>query len=293
MFRHRNTFGPRPEWSAASLVRRLTPCTPSGQAPAAQAPAGQAPTEFGRSLLARSVVRLTLVGLSAAALTLAPVRPAAAETNDYAKIIMHIVPYSGGMSCNSTKGKIGCAGMKTAGTLNTPYFAFVCVVDADASKGVAGAEFGVEYNSSRNRGVDVLDWSLCGTLQFAMDRWPASGTGLLVTWDTQNKCQREEPAGTGTGVVAVAGYFYISAYSSDKFSVTRRSIGTPPTAKVADCAGNESLVDGFGTNFSQSHLGFVNFSDGGTVAGYNPCGLAKPVEETGWGKLKSTYSRSR
>ena len=281
MFRHRNTFGPRPEWSAASLVRRFTPRTPAGLAPAAQAP-----PEFGRSLLARSVVRLTLVGLSAAAFTLAPVRPAAAETNDYAKIIMHIVPAAGTLNCNSSKGKIGCDNMKTQGNLNQPYYAFVCVVDGDANKGIAGAEFGIEYNSARNRGVDIYDWNLCATLQFPTDRWPASGTGQLITWDAQNKCQRDEPV-SGKGVLAVAGYFYLTAYSPDKLALTRRAISTPPAARVADCSSAEYLVDGFGTNFTQSHLGFVSFSDGATVAGWNPCGLAKPIVNTSWGGLKS------
>ena len=286
MFRHRSTLGSRLE--SASLVRRLT-----DRPPICPAPRRYVFPWVVRRLPTRSLVGLMLLGLSAAVLTLGSVCPVAAESNDYAKIIMHIVPAAGTLNCNSSKGRIGCENMKTRGNLNQPYYAFVCVVDGDPNKGIAGVEFGIEYNSARSRGVDIYDWNLCGTLQFPMERWPASGTGNLVTWEANSKCQREEPAGAGTGVVAVAGYFYLSAYSADTFKVTRRPASN--LAQVADCGDEsvESIVDGFGTNFSQSHLGFVSFSEGATVDGYNPCGLAKPVEVKTWGAIKSSATRGR
>jgi hypothetical protein len=91
--------------------------------------------------------------------------------------------------------------------------------------------------------------------------------------------------------MAVGGYFYLAAYSADKFKITVRPVSG--WAKVAtcrcgeECGGQENLVEGPGVHFSQSHLGYVAFSAGAEDEGYNPCGMAKPTVEGTWSEVKS------
>jgi hypothetical protein len=225
-------------------------------------------------------------------IALVTVRPARAQLNlgpsEYAKIVAHVVPYSqaGSRPCTSSKAAVPCEDMVVKGGLfPDAYYLFVVVTDGDREGGIAGVEFGIDYNGANRQGVDLYSWASCGTMEFPMAGWPAPGTGTLVTWDSENKCQRDEPGGAGTGVMAVAGYFYVAAYSSDKFKLTVRS--NSGFAKVASCEAEENIVEGSTVHFTNSHLGYVSFSENAQDAGYNPCGLSKPKEETTWSDVKS------
>ena len=115
------------------------------------------------------------------------------------------------------------------------------------------------------------------------------GTTWRITWDAINACQTNEPSGASSGVTAVAGYFYLTAYTPDRLEITVRAADNK--AVVADCNSAESIVAGNGAPFhSKSYLGYVEFSDGGRTPGYNPCGLAHPVIESTWTGVKTSGS---
>lgn len=211
--------------------------------------------------------------------------------NEYAKIVTHLVTtaQAGRNPCASSKATPKCSEMVTKGTLfPETYYAFICVTDGDRSVGIAGMQFGIEYNSATNQGVDIWEWTMCAALEFPQPAppWPSSRGGNLITWDGANACERDEPGGSGTGVTAVAGYFYMTAYTPDVLKITVRPVDG--LAKVADCEAFESILEGPGAPvFPKSHLGFASFSEGATVAGYNPCGIAKPVQDATWGEVKN------
>lgn len=233
-------------------------------------------------------VTVTAVG----ALFPAAARAQFGSPNEDAKIIIHVATTASGRPCSSSKARARCDEMKVNASLAQNYYAFVCVVDGKADAGIAGLQFGLNFNRSRRVGVDISDWKSCGNLEFPspqnkVDWYNAGNGGNLITWSPTDNCQRSEPSGAGTGVTAVAGYFYLTSYTADKLEVAVRP--NDGVAKVADCNSIESIVAGPDAPFrNTSYLGFVAFSDGGTVPGSNPCGLSRPVVETTWTGVKSS-----
>jgi hypothetical protein len=218
-----------------------------------------------------------------------------AGPNANAKIQLHLATTTTKQQCTRAAAHPPCTGIVTNGLLYPQlYYAYVLVTDADAGVGIAGCQFGIQYDGPGpldGVGVDIDSWALCATLEFQQPSpvWPTSGGGNLITWNAVTVCQRNEPGGPGTGVVATAGWFACSAYTPACFRITPRP--ADGLAKVADCAAAEDNVEGVATPRNPSHLGFVCFSASGTTGGYNPCGLITPVERTTWGALKSTYNR--
>lgn len=238
---------------------------------------------------------LPLVAALVLASTLFPPLSAHAQfgsKNEEAKIIVHVTPAAGGRPCGSTKGRARCDEMKVNASIGAYYYAYVCVVDGDRDAGIAGVQFGIKFRKGNNQGVDISEWTNCGALQFTSpqgktDWYNASNGGNLITWNPQTDCQRSEPSGSGTGVTAVAGYFYLSSnLPADRLEITVRP--NDGLAKVADCNSVETYVAGPGAPLrTASYLGFVEFSEGGTVAGHNPCGLARPIVESTWTGVKN------
>lgn len=215
------------------------------------------------------------------------------DLNDNAKIMIHLVSANqvSGNPCRSSRATTTCDQMKVAGNLLESYYAYVVITDASADVGIAGVQFGVKYNTATGIGVDIDEWSHCGTLTFPTggeNWWKARTNGNMVTWDANSSCQRFEPSGPGTGVTAVVGYFYLSAQTPDRLEVVPRAVDS--AAKVADCTSKETLVAGTGVFRPRSHLGYVEFSDRSSTAGYNPCGLARPVLDATWGEVKASGS---
>lgn len=197
--------------------------------------------------------------------------PARANGNDDARLALHLLPVQPGNACGSAAAQPGCGGVLTAGQLEPhEYFAYVLVMKGNATEGIAGLQFGITYDGAPTRGVDIYYWNSCTTLQFPMANWPGASSGNLLTWDFNVKCQRAEPDGPGTGVVAVAGYFYLGAYSPDVLRLTPRPVDG--MAKVVDCGtATESLLEGGAVHHDPSVLGYASFSVDGSVPGYNPC----------------------
>ena len=212
----------------------------------------------------------------------------AAGENANAKILIRLLRGDRFVcSTHAIQPGTNCSTIQTTGCVPMRQFeyAFVLVADASAAAGIAGAQFGIDYDGAEGSGVDVWGWTLCATLEFSGSGWPNAGTGNLITWDSTKRCQRTEPAGPGTGVMAVAGYFYIGTYSADCLRITPRPVDH--LAKVADCAAHEDIIGSDDPAIGARALGSACFSTDCNVAGYNPCGLATPVRASTWSSIKA------
>jgi hypothetical protein len=242
----------------------------------------------------RALASVIAAGIATAALS----SVSFAGPNANANIMLHVLLKTTKNACTRTTPAQGgtvrpvCVNAVTEAPTGAGiyYFTHVLVTNGSAAGGVAGVQFGIQYGSGATDGVgiDVFGWTLCAKLEFPQPTpsWPNNGGGTLVTWDAssvdpQTGCQIAEPGGLGTGVVANAGYFYMSAYSpgTHTFQITPRPIDGQ--AKVAACTAEEDVIP-------PQHLGNAVFSPGGTAPGYNPCDPV-PTINTTWSKIKTTY----
>jgi hypothetical protein len=188
--------------------------------------------------------------------------PAGAASNPNARVLVHLTAPVGKAPCLAPGGPAGCADIQTAGDLSpASYYALVMVTNGRTSNGVGAVEFGIEYDDDPGAGVDIFSWSACGT-SIPTGAWPASGSGNHVNWSA---CQSTEPDGPGTGVSAIAGYFYLSAYSSDALAIKPHP--EVHDVRVIDCSGTPGIV--FDT--TPPRWGSAAFSPGATTPGDNPC----------------------
>jgi hypothetical protein len=167
---------------------------------------------------------------------------------------------------------------------------WLVVCNASDSVGVAGAEFGLDYDGADGSGADIEGWKLCADLEFPMDGWPAAGTGNLVTWEPSLNCQRNQlyPGVAGSGF-AVIGYVNVHTYGSDVMEIVGRQV--TGYLKVADCNAVEddlTSVSGGGKNIVERG-GRASFCGGG-----HPYSYCKRNNLAGgpttWGAIKSMYS---
>jgi len=165
------------------------------------------------------------------------------------------------------------------GELFFPYYAYLCVFNGESGNGIAGVDLGIRYDGSSNSGVDVFLWTKCTAQEFPSTGWPQSGGGNVIIWDFINDCQRDEPGGFGEGVSAIAGFFYITAYSDDLLEVIPRP--NSGFLKVANCEAAESVL-------RTDQGGALGFSEDGSIQGRRGC-FAPEVLESTWGDIKQQY----
>jgi hypothetical protein len=188
-----------------------------------------------------------------------------AGPNANAKILVHLAPPVAKNACTQPEATPGCFQIVVQGSLYpAAYFAHVLVTDGNALAGIGMVQFGIDYDGANLSGVDIYRWQLCGSLEFPGVGWPAPGSGNLVTWDPATRCQRFEPDGPGTGVVATAGYFYLAAYTPDRLAITVRPYDGK--ASVSACSGEEDIL------YFPPHLGYAGFGE----PGFNPCLINEP-----------------
>lgn len=161
----------------------------------------------------------------------------------------------------STTPPTGCSGFQTKGQLGTCYLVYLVAVQPPG-EGLSGLSCGIQYDGVPHRGIDVLGWQSCSTLEFQSLDWPASGGGDFLAWDRFGSCQNGivEP----DGVHAVAGAFIVYAWSADTLRVTANPIFD--AAEVIDCTGRIIEVDSLLSTTAQAV-----FSAGAASPGYNPC----------------------
>jgi len=211
-----------------------------------------------RTLIAACVI----AGLASAAM---------AGENSNAKILLHVTAPIATHPC--TRVPADCRTAVVSGVVGNYYYAFVCVANHSDSVGVAGLQFGIDYNGNTGAGVDVIEWRTCGDLEFSSPEWPNANSGNLITWVPETHCR------IGPTMFA-AGYFYIGVYTADRLAIIPRPVDG--WAKVADCNAKEDNL----TDKSPSALGYADF---GTGSGYNPCGTIVPVQEATWSGVKALF----
>jgi hypothetical protein len=202
-------------------------------------------------------------------------------------ILIHLTAATSKNAC-SFGALESCSTAVVRGGLSNPvtgpfYFANV-LANRGSMDDVAGIQFGIAYdnylpNGARNNSkIDIFSWTLCATLEWPtpLPAWPNPGSGNLVTWNTVTRCQ--------TGATAVAGYFYVAAYSADILSIVPRPVDS--AAKLADCDAVETLL---GTE----RLGSAAFSAGFSTEGCNPCLMfcegVRTVSPTTWSGIKTLF----
>ena len=126
----------------------------------------------------------------------------------------------------------------------------------------------------------MLDWHSCARMEFRGDGWPGPGSGNTITWGTGSLCPEVE--------IAVAGFFYVSAYGPAVMSVAPWPV--TGVVKIADCGAAEDRV------LSRSRVGWIAL--GGASVGTDsdgcnpvlePCSGVTTVRSTTWGRLKALY----
>lgn len=232
----------------------------------------------------RLFILTTLLALSSA-----PKRVDAGP-NANAILVLHATGPTIKNVCNSSITRPGCANLVYNNLALYPslYYVHLLVKQGNVAAGVGGLQCGIQYDAAPQSGLDVFGWSLCATLEFVSTGWPAAGGGNLITWDTTTKCQRFVPSGDDpqNGVTALAGYFYVGAYTPDIMRLVPRPVDGQ--AKVADCTANEDLIAGVGFPGPISHLGAISF--GGPGGSPSICG-GDPVEASTWGAIKAQIRR--
>lgn len=175
----------------------------------------------------------------------------------------------------------------------------VYVVISRDTTGVSGASFGIDYDGRHNlplssRGIDPVwtAWTLCSEgLQFpnngGLGEFPDPKGGIRLSW---NGCATDQVAGK---VHAVAGTFYIYAYSEDVLRLTPNNNleSGIPELSVTDCVLNETFLTPILMTPEEvvRALGRVHFGGNGSQ-GYTPCGVTA-VQPTTWGKIKTMYRK--
>jgi hypothetical protein len=144
--------------------------------------------------------------------------------------------------------------MNTQGTLLQGYHAYVVALDIFPTIGLEAASFGIVYDSEIGSGVDVMGWTSCADQDTSDSSWPASGTGIHLSFDS---CQGTVPDPTDPegDSFTILGSFYIYAYSHDVLSIVEREDG----ASVRSCEGNETKILPGGPYDVAVSLGSVGF----------------------------------
>jgi DNA-binding beta-propeller fold protein YncE len=207
------------------------------------------------------------------------------------KLVLHLTsPVSKNECANGLL--TDCRNAVTSGGLSTPdgpwYFAWLLAVRGNISS-LSGIQFGITYDqggandASNSRAIDIFSWTLCGDREFpsppgdppGAPQWPGPGSGTIITWNYLTNCQ--------FGDLAVAGYFYLGAYSPDVLRLTERPIDN--LAAVADCVPVAWPLEA-------GDLGFVTFSPG-AMPGCNPCLMdcVSPtrIQGTTWSSIKALF----
>lgn len=208
-------------------------------------------------------------------------------TQPNAKLMLHVVGTTTKAVCTRSVARPNCLDVSYTFLPLYPAlrFAYLLVNDGAVSSGIGGLECGISYAAVPGQGVDIYEWTLCGDSEAPSGGWPASGGGNRILWTVPDHCQRTVPAGEDPnyGAVAIAGYFYLAAYTPDLMRITPHPL--TGTASVLDCSGCATVIAP-APGSTRSPLGIAAFGQGG---GYNPCRSLVPVAATSWSAIKAQF----
>jgi hypothetical protein len=235
-------------------------------------------------LVHRAVFIVSAVAFATASFV--PMAPAA-PWDDQAKLVLHVRPVTQQSACFAWGALDDCQAAVTTGNLTVPaegpyYFVYLLVARGSSPANVAEVRTGISYQGGASggqndhAGIDVLAWRLCATMDGVtpnVPEWPAPGSGNTIRWDLPESCQDQ--------ATAVAGYFYLAAYSADVLMLT----GDPADgdAEIRDCASNVEGLD------ESKELGRAAFGAGVAESACNPCVApcdGSPVRSATWGGIK-------
>jgi hypothetical protein len=254
-------------------------------------------------------MKRALLGLFVGCMTLGLASVAFAGANADAGVSLHITNPPAKLTLCSEPPSFGGSGGKKIDTKGLPCFqgqtgefdVWVLVCNGSDSVGVAGVEFGLEYDGATGSGVDVRRWTLCADLDFDSGNFPASGGGNAVTWISPENCQDTNAELHGGGkddegnqggklevpnsVIAIAGVLRVNVWGSDVMEVIPRPVSGKLT--VANCSAAEDDL----TDAIVPRGGIAAFCS--NFNGYNFCAKgALPAEQTTtWGNIKTLYKQ--
>jgi hypothetical protein len=207
--------------------------------------------------------------------------------------VPHVWPPIPGAPCAVGRPTIPCRDYQVTWPILSSTDVYLVVARAYPEPGIAGISCGIRYNPAPQRGVDMFGWTLCADLEFtnagSNGEWPASGGGNRITWSLVDACQRTVI--NPDGVHAIAGAFYLYAYSSDTFEVTPNwNLAGGWELAVVDCRLNTTYLD-YCEYCTTGRIGFGPPDDYSNYDPYNPCAGTTPiaVQRTTWGGIKAKY----
>ncbi len=146
-----------------------------------------------------------------------------------------------------------CEEYVTTGTVGRGYTVYLIAARYPGSRGVAEAEFGLDYDGVAGSGVDIYAWISCADYQQPAPDWPAPQAGNLLSWYI--------PSGCGSISFRELGAFYVYAYSPDILRLTGVDGNLP---RLRDCQAQDSPI-------LPGRTGYAAFSPEEILPGCNPC----------------------
>jgi hypothetical protein len=165
---------------------------------------------------------------------------------------------------------LDCAAMVVGGNAESPYDLYLVAVDEAGTAGFSGVELGITYSAD----LRVFSWTDCSDLGLSSPGWPATGSGLVASWEP---CRRVGDENVVVGSLYV--YSYVYAYAANGFSM----VAHPESGflGIAECSGEEIPV-------LPDDVAVAGFGS----AGINPCDPV-PVVPVTWGGLKRLFGEER
>ena len=201
-----------------------------------------------------------MIRLSIALACLLLTTPTASQADaEHAVIALHASVHSVKTDCEDAPAS-PCSEYVTEWPVLEPTTVWLVAV-SQTLPGILGVSCGIQYSTNA-----FVEWTLCASgpetpCNFGQGAWPASGSGNRIAWYAGDNCQTTEYG--EDGIHAVAGFFYVYAYSPDLFEVSVNDCFlTSPELEVMDCDGGLHDVP-----YPQA-TGAIGF---GGVEGHNPC----------------------
>ena len=196
-----------------------------------------------------------------------PAREASADP----QLALHLVRKTTGQpSCHPNLPS--CTAALTEGLLEAQggsyYFVYLVAAWYDTTSDVQEVHVGLHFDPTTLSGVDIFSWNLCADGQTPSAGWFQEGGDNRITW-----------AAPGSDSLAVAGYFYVTAYTPGRLALVEPA-GT--TASLTPFGGSAQAIP-------KSSLGYVGF---GALEGCNPCLHPcdyTPVRPSTWSSIKSVF----
>jgi hypothetical protein len=237
--------------------------------------------------LERDQVPVSLIGrlLLVGALCILFLQPARVEGGSASspKLLLHTQSAESGAAGSCQVGLTSCGGVNVQGGLYITghYFVFLLAARFDTEVGLQEIHVGIDYDKTTGSGVDILipspggfGWALCADSENQSPGWYVEGGDNRIMWSAEH-CPRDS--------LAVAGYFYVAAYTSGYLALVPPA-GGPATLTL--CGGTPQPIE-------TTELGYAGFGD---VSGCNPCVTDchyTAVEATTWSRIKAHFRHPR